>query len=572
MPAFNEEKYIAKTIIGCRKYVDKVVVVDDGSTDRTSEVARLAGAEVIRHPENRGKGTALKTGFEAAAKNGTEVIVTMDADGQHDPAEVPKLVAPILKGEADIVNGSRYMNGNDKNTPFYRRLGQSVLDKATNLNSGLDTTDTQSGFRAFAAHTIPVFRLEQNGFGIESEMLADAANAGLRVKEVEIGIKLQDMELKRHPEVSVVIPTKNEEKSIGICVEKIQSVFKEHNIYGEIIVSDSSTDSTPEIAKALGAKVVVPDKLGYGYAYRYGFANASGDYIVMGDGDNTYDFVDIPRLLEPLKRGDADLVIGSRFKGEIKKGAMPWLHKHIGNPVLTWFLNSFFTANVSDAHSGFRAFTKEGWKSMRLRSRGMEFASEMIIEAMRRGLRIKEVPITYYPRGGESKLSSFNDGWRHLKFMLLYTPKHLYIIPGFGLFIFGILMMLSSYFHIHIGYTPGIHSMIVGSLSSIVGYEIMMLGLFAGVHGKKNDILEIDGITKAILKHTSLERGLALGVAVLIAGFAYSMKQVLRWWESGFNLLPMNGQDMIGFTFLVIGVQTVFFSFFLSMIGGENEG
>ncbi len=372
-------------------------------------------------------------------------------------------------------------------------------------------------------------------------------------------------------EVSVVIPTKNEEKSIGTCIEKIQKVFAEHRIDGEIIVSDNSSDKTPKIAAGLGARVVVPDKLGYGHAYKYGFAQASGKYIVMGDGDSTYDFEDVPKLLLPLKQGEADLVIGSRFKGEIKKGAMPWLHRYIGNPLLTWNLNLFFNADVTDAHSGFRAFTKEAWEKMKLKSRGMEFASEMVIEARRKGLRTREVPITYYPRGGEYKLSSFNDGWRHLKFMLLYTPKHLYIIPGAVLIFFGIMMMLSSYFHIRIGYTPGIHSMIVGSLSSIVGYEIVTLGLFAGIYGKKNDVFDCNPMTEAILKNTSLEKGITLGGIIFIAGFAYSMKQVLSWWDSGRELLPMSGHDMIGFTFLVIGLQTVFSSFFLSMIGEENE-
>ena len=160
-------------------------------------------------------------------------------------------------------------------------------------------------------------------------------------------------------ELSVVIPTKNEEKSIGICIQKIQKVFNEHHIDGEIIIADNSIDNTPEIAKSLGAKVIIPDKLGYGNAYRFGFEHASGDYIIMGDGDNTYDFTAIPRLLEPLKRGEADLVLGSRFKGEIKKGAMPWHHQYIGNPFLTWLFNRANKSNLSDTHSGFRAFTRE---------------------------------------------------------------------------------------------------------------------------------------------------------------------------------------------------------------------
>ena len=167
------------------EHVDHVIVVDDGSDDRTSEIAGIAGAEIIKHSENQGKGAALKTGFDSI--NDVDIVVTLDGDGQHNPEEIPKLIKPIIDGEADIVNGSRYLVNNDDDTPVYRRLGQSVLDNVTNLNSGLKVTDSQSGFRAFASYTIPAFRFNQNGFSIESEMLTDAANFGSRIREVEIG-------------------------------------------------------------------------------------------------------------------------------------------------------------------------------------------------------------------------------------------------------------------------------------------------------------------------------------------------------------------------------------------------
>lgn len=186
LPAFNEEVSIGSVVLLTKKYATRVLVIDDGSSDRTTEVAKLAGAEVIVHETNSGKGGALKTGFEAAFSIGTDVIVTMDTDGQHNPSDIPKLVAPILAGDADMVNGSRYLNGNDENTPAYRRIGQTVLDKATNMNSGVNVTDSQSGFRAFAASTKDVFRFKANGMAIESEMLADAGKAGLRITEVEI--------------------------------------------------------------------------------------------------------------------------------------------------------------------------------------------------------------------------------------------------------------------------------------------------------------------------------------------------------------------------------------------------
>jgi len=189
LPAYNEEVSIGSIVLITRFYADNVIVVDDGSSDRTAEIARKAGAEVIIHEVNQGKGEALKTGFEAASDLGADIIVTMDSDGQHNPADIPRLIAPIIEGSADMVNGSRYINGLRTNTPIYRRVGQTILDRFTNLNSGLKITDSQSGFRAFAASTKDVFRFNTPGMAIESEMLADAGKSGLRIKEVEIGVR-----------------------------------------------------------------------------------------------------------------------------------------------------------------------------------------------------------------------------------------------------------------------------------------------------------------------------------------------------------------------------------------------
>lgn len=187
IPALNEEISIGSMVIKTKKFADHVIVVDDGSTDDTAEIARAAGADVIRHSKNKGKGEALKTGFHAACQNGTKIIVTIDADGQHDPSEIPKVVEPILFRKFDMVIGSRYLNGNS--IPLYRRFGQMILDKVTNANSGINISDTQSGFRAFAIHTIPNFKFDSSGFSIESEMLANAADAKLKIKEVDIGVR-----------------------------------------------------------------------------------------------------------------------------------------------------------------------------------------------------------------------------------------------------------------------------------------------------------------------------------------------------------------------------------------------
>ena len=217
--------------------------------------------------------------------------------------------------------------------------------------------------------------------------------------------------------VSVIIPSLNEESGIGACVKRAQEAFRVNGIDGEIIVSDNSTDETPLIAKAIGAKVVTPDQRGYGYAYRYAVTHSQGEFIVMGDADGSYDFLDIPRFLRPLQDGSADLVVGNRFKGEIMDGAMPWL-----------LLRLLFKAEISDAQCGFRAIRRGVFDSLGLASVGMEFASEMVILSALKGLRIMELPITYYPRLGRSKLRSFSDGFRIIWLMLRYLFSGL----GFG--------------------------------------------------------------------------------------------------------------------------------------------
>src|SRR5579862_170163 len=229
--------------------------------------------------------------------------------------------------------------------------------------------------------------------------------------------------------VSVVIPCLNEAETIAQCVSSALEVLDRNGISGEVIVSDNgSEDASARLAAAAGAVVVHEPERGYGSAYLAGFAAARGRYILMADADLTYDFAEIPRFVAELESG-ADLVIGNRMKN-IHPGAMPWHHRYIGNPLLSGFLNLLFRTGVDDAHCGMRALRRDRLPQLDLRTTGMEFASEMVIRAAKEHLEIRQFPIEYHPRGGESKLSSFRDGWRHLRFLLVHSPNHLFIFPG----------------------------------------------------------------------------------------------------------------------------------------------
>ena len=377
----------------------------------------------------------------------------------------------------------------------------------------------------------------------------------------------------RTPTLSVVMPTLNEEDGVGECIERIKMAISELGVQAEIILSDSSTDLTPDIGREMGAIVYEPDKPGYGYAYRYAFERARGKYIVMGDADTTYDFEEIPRLLNKLQEQDADIVMGSRLEGDIKPGAMPALHQYIGNPLLTRFLNTFYDAGVSDAHSGFRIFTSEALETMELSTTGMEFASEMIMEAGAKDLDIIEVPIVYHEREGEETLDSFRDGWRHVRFMLENAPGYLFSVPGLVFSGLGVLIMTITLSGATIGgANPGIHSMIAGSLLTIVGYQVASLGVFATV---ATDPIQRanDPFTNFVRRYVSLERGATVGVVLFATGGVYASSLLYQWISNGPSSGLFTIRSLIAFTAIVLGLQTIFYAFFLSALSqvSKNE-
>jgi glycosyltransferase involved in cell wall biosynthesis len=369
-------------------------------------------------------------------------------------------------------------------------------------------------------------------------------------------------------EVSVILPSKNEEVSIASCISKIKEVFKKENIRGEIIVSDSSTDQTPKIASKLGAKVVKSKVEGYGSAYMAGFAVAQGKYIVIGDADDTYDFYEIPKFLKILRENKADIVVGSRMNGKIMPNSMPWLHRYVGNPMLSYLLNTFFRSDISDAHSGFRALTRDALDKMNLQTMGMEFASEMLVKAVKKHLRIAEVPIHYYPRKTKSNLSSFSDGWRHLRFMLLYSPDYLFMIPGTLMFLFGLVFLFALVPGplTIAGTTLDLHPMIIASLLAIVGFQVLIMGLFTKTYAVVSHLEDEDRLIKFIYQHLSLEKASFLGIMMIVLGVILSFDIIYSWVLSNFGPLFELRRALFSSTLIILGVQAIFSAFFLSIL------
>jgi len=379
--------------------------------------------------------------------------------------------------------------------------------------------------------------------------------------------------MENKPDVSVVLPCLNEEATIGECIKNIKNIFKKENINGEIIVSDNgSVDNSVKIAKSMDVKVVYQPLKGYGAAYLKGIHEARGKFIVMGDSDATYNFLEIPLLLKPLKEG-YDFVIGNRFKGIIKKDAMPWVHRYIGNPFLSGLVNLFFKTNFSDVHCGFRAFTKEAFEKMNLKTTGMEFASEMVVSASKNRLKICEVPISYNTRRGKSKLKSFSDGWRHLRFILMYSPTYLFLVPGLFLFLVGLVsIILLKQGPLSIaGFNIDIHFMLLGSLLTLLGYQIINLGLCARTYAITIGFEKHDKLIDFIAKHISLERGVVIGIGVFLIGFFVSFKILFSWVHGSFSSMNEIRNIIFSMTILIVGVQTIFSSFFLSMLLVERD-
>ncbi len=378
--------------------------------------------------------------------------------------------------------------------------------------------------------------------------------------------------MNKEPEVSVVMPCLNEEEALGLCIRKIKRVFEREGLDGEIVVVDNgSTDRSLEIARSEGVVSLIQHRRGYGAAYLKGFKESKGRYIVMGDSDNSYDFNDIPKFVKALKEG-SDLVMGSRFKGHMKKGAMSWSHRYIGNPILSGMCRLFFGTRLSDIHCGMRGLSRQAYKKMKLKTPGMEFATEMVFSALMRRLKISEIPIDYHPRKGESKLNPVYDAWRHVRFMLFYCPLWLYFVPGLiGLTVgTAVSLLLLKGPLLFMGRPWDIHAMIFASMLSILSYQIINLGVYAHTFGIRHGLLRYDRITLTFQRLFSLEKGLLLGGVVFLAGLIMIVSIVVEWFVKDFGALYRMRESILAMTLIVIGLQTMFSSFFISLLFVEK--
>jgi glycosyltransferase involved in cell wall biosynthesis len=369
-------------------------------------------------------------------------------------------------------------------------------------------------------------------------------------------------------EVSVVMACLNEEASIARCIDKAKKALADGGIKGEVVVADNdSDDDSAAVARTHGARVVHEPRRGYGSAYQCGIEAARGKYIVIGDADDTYDFSAIEQFVRPLRDG-YDFVIGNRFRGGMARDAMPKLHKYVGNPILSAVLRGMFKTSIGDAHCGMRSFTREAYDKMELQTTGMEFASEMVIHAARARLKMLEIPITYGRRVGESKLRTLRDGWRHLRFMFLYSPDHLFIIPGVILFVIGFAVMAALVrgpVIIH-GRPFDIHFMLVGGFLTIVSVQILCLGVLAKAYSFTEHFQKDDRLITWLLKHFTLERALVVGLTGVIVGLIFAGGVVLKWILSGFGELEATRPLFFGSVIFVNSLQFTFSSFLFSMM------
>jgi glycosyltransferase involved in cell wall biosynthesis len=379
--------------------------------------------------------------------------------------------------------------------------------------------------------------------------------------------------MKRESLVSIVMPCLNEAETLATCITKARNFLSLNQIKGEILIADNgSTDGSIAIAESMGVRIVHVKQKGYGNALREGFEAAQGRYIIMGDADDSYDFSNLMPFIEALETG-YDLVIGNRFRGGIMPGAMPVLHQYLGNPVLSWIARLFFKNTIGDFHCGLRGLNRDAVRSLNLQTTGMEFASEMIVKAVMQGLKIKEVPIVLYPDGRTRPphLRTWSDGWRHLKFLLLYSPRWLFLYPGILLAILGIVIsafLIDGPQRIG-GIVLDINTLLYAAFLIILGVQSALFSLFTYVFGVNMGLLPKDTTTEKWIRHVGLERGLLLGLSMILLGFVSSIGALFYWSQNFFGEIDPRVSMRLaipGAVLFTLGFQILFASFFLGIL------
>jgi len=379
-------------------------------------------------------------------------------------------------------------------------------------------------------------------------------------------------------ELTILMPCLNEAETIARCIEKAKRGIERAGVAGEILIADNgSTDGSQTIAEKLGARVVAVKEKGYGNALRGGIAAARGEWILMGDADDSYDFAEADRFVEKFKNGD-ELIMGCRLPsggGTILPGAMPWKNRWIGNPVLTTIGRVFFKCPAHDFHSGLRGFTKKAFYKMELQTTGMEFASEMAIKGTLKNLKISEVPVTLH-KDGRSRpphLKPWRDGWRHLRFMLIYSPRWLFLVPG--LLLSGLGVVFSAALAVQDVNIGGIQfnvgTLMMACMSVVVGFQLVAFAFFTKVFAIAEGLLPEDPKLSRVFKTFTLERGIVAGLLILLAGLVMFARALWLWKQADFGLLPSTEENLRRLipaaTLILLGIQSVFSSFFMSVLG-----
>jgi glycosyltransferase involved in cell wall biosynthesis len=380
-------------------------------------------------------------------------------------------------------------------------------------------------------------------------------------------------------EVTILMPCLNEAETIQICISKATGWLQSCNVHGEVLVADNgSTDQSRDLAEKAGARVVAVPRRGYGNALLGGIRAARGKHIIMGDCDDSYDFSDLTAFLEQLRAGN-DLVMGNRFAGGIAKGAMPALHRYLGNPVLTRVGRIFFRSRCGDFHCGLRGFKRASILALDLRTTGMEFASEMVVKATLHGLRIAEVPTTLRPDGRSRSphLKSWRDGWRHLRFLLMYSPRWLFFYPGLALMGIGtVLSCLLLFGPLHIGTVVfDVHTLLYAAIAVILGFQCAAFAVFTKVFAISEKLLPEDPRMHKLSRFANLETGLIGGVLLFLIGIAGAVYSLVSWEITGFGTMEPGQTLRIvipSVTFLTIGFQIILYSFFLSILSLKRKG